>query len=120
MQTNVITIDPEMAIAEVQKLLTEHGISGAPVVSRFGDLLGILSKADVLSALSEGNPSAKAADIMSTDVLAVQTFDCVVQVAALLQANRIQRVLVYEQTTLVGVVSTFDFLEVVKRFQPES
>ena len=48
MQTELITIDPEMSILAVEELLTERRIGGAPVVSSSGELLGVVSKTDLL------------------------------------------------------------------------
>jgi len=48
MTTNVITIDPNTSVQEVAQLLSERGISGAPVVDAAGRLVGIVSEGDLL------------------------------------------------------------------------
>jgi CBS domain-containing protein len=49
MTTDVITIGPETTIEEFARMLTEHKISGAPVVNDNGDLIGIVTENDLIS-----------------------------------------------------------------------
>jgi CBS domain-containing protein len=51
----VITVSPESSIGEAARRLARHRISAAPVVEE-GKLVGILSEADIISALSPADP----------------------------------------------------------------
>ena len=48
MTTDVITVDPDMTVQALARLLAERGISGAPVVDSNGRLVGIISEGDLL------------------------------------------------------------------------
>lgn len=51
MTQNVITIDPEKSLAEAARLFLVHGISGLPVVDKLSKIKGMLTEADLLSAI---------------------------------------------------------------------
>lgn len=48
MTSDVVTLDADMTIDEAVRLLSEHGISGAPVVDASGRLVGLLDDTDLL------------------------------------------------------------------------
>jgi CBS domain-containing protein len=48
MSRDVITVTPAMTLKEAAGLLVQHRISGVPVVDEDGDVVGVLSEADVL------------------------------------------------------------------------
>jgi len=49
MTTDVITVGPGTTIEEFARMLTEHKISGAPIVDDNGDLMGIVTENDLIS-----------------------------------------------------------------------
>jgi CBS domain-containing protein len=49
MTTEVLTVRPETTLKEVAELLSSRGISGMPVVDEAGNVLGVVSEADVLA-----------------------------------------------------------------------
>jgi CBS domain-containing protein len=52
MTRDVVALDPDMTLAEMDEVLLERGVGGAPVVA--GDqLLGVVSRADVIRVLYE-------------------------------------------------------------------
>lgn len=48
MRTNVVAAHPDNSVRELTRLLAEHGISGVPVVSDAGEVLGVVSSSDVI------------------------------------------------------------------------
>ena len=48
MTRNVLTVTPNMPLRDVAQLMTEHGISGVPVVEK-GSVLGIVSETDIMA-----------------------------------------------------------------------
>lgn len=60
MTKNVLTIAPRTAIGDIARLLLERRISGVPVVSDDGALLGIVSRANLLHGLAAGGRGAAA------------------------------------------------------------
>ncbi len=59
MTPEVLTVHPEMTLREAMDHLVEEGISGAPVVSGAGRVMGVVSATDILDlqASSPGVPS---------------------------------------------------------------
>lgn len=51
MTRDVVTLSPDMTLEQAAERLVERGISGAPVVTADGRLLGILSESDLLRHL---------------------------------------------------------------------
>lgn len=54
MVRDVVTVHPDTDIAEAVKLLAEHDVSALPVVDGEGNLLGILSEADLMRRVEIG------------------------------------------------------------------
>ena len=54
MTPGVITVQPDMSVQAVAKLLSERGISGAPVVDVADRLVGIVSEGDLLHRVETG------------------------------------------------------------------
>ena len=48
MQTELVTVVPDMSVYDLSKLLTEENVSGAPVVDLDGEVLGVVSMTDVV------------------------------------------------------------------------
>ena len=131
MTRNVITVDPGATVKDVASLLSERGISGAPVVDGDGQLVGIISEGDLLRRTEIGtNPpgsvrrswwledvaTARARDyvkshgrsvrdIMTRDVVTVADDTDLSEIARLLETNRIKRVPVLHDGKIVGIVS---------------
>jgi len=49
MTKDVITVSPDTTVKELGKIFIENGISGAPVIDRKGDLIGIVTENDLIS-----------------------------------------------------------------------
>lgn len=75
MQSDVRTVEPDASLAQLEQLLIDAKVSGAPVVEQ-DRLVGIVSRADVVRALSEQHRRAESlvsfyadqADIGMSDV----------------------------------------------------
>ena len=53
MSRKVIAVEEEMPVEEIASQMTHHGISRVPVM-RAGELAGIVSRADIISAIAMG------------------------------------------------------------------
>ncbi len=53
MQRDVVTVGPETTVRELTRILSEGGISGVPVVTDAGEVLGVVSTSDVVRLASE-------------------------------------------------------------------
>jgi CBS domain-containing protein len=53
MRRDPVTVDPSCSLSEVERILAERGIGGAPVVDAAGNLLGVVSLRDVAERHAE-------------------------------------------------------------------
>ncbi len=131
MQTDVLTVSPEMPVTELAQRMQKHGVSGFPVVARDGELLGVVSYSDIGAMVSQ-LPAQKHAfyktllleqidesdlaedvtveEIMTPFVFYATEDTNLTEVMDLMLDNGIHRVVVTRQSKLVGLVSTMDLL----------
>ncbi|SDC23423.1 MULTISPECIES: CBS domain-containing protein [unclassified Candidatus Frackibacter] len=137
MTKDVITVNEEATIKEVAKLLTKHKISGLPVVNDEQELVGVVTEQDLivrdkklhfpdyiylldsiiyLESFREFEEEfkkmigTKVGDVMSEDVIAVDTETSTEEIATMMTENEINRVPVLEKDELVGIVSRNDLV----------
>src|ERR1700746_4051069 len=140
MTTDVITVDPDMTVQALARLLAERGISGAPVVDSNGRLVGIISEGDLLHRDAIGTArrhrnrrhswwldhfasdlardyikshGRTVKDIMTRDVVTVTEDTDLGDVAASLEAKRIKRVPVMREGKIVGIISRANIVRAV-------
>jgi CBS domain-containing protein len=106
MTRNVITFREDTSLDEVAATLLEKRITGAPVVSGEGHVVGIISETDVFSKKGK-----VARDIMSRRVISVTEETGIDEAARLLIGERIRRVPVIRGGKMVGLLSRSDVLE---------
>lgn len=116
MSANVYTVEADASAEEAAWGLTRRHIGGAPVRDREGNLVGVLSKGDLVNP----EPSqwikgeATVGDLMNPDILAVYTEDPALAAAAGMIERNIHRVLVLDENQkLVGIVTSMDVVRAV-------
>ena len=112
MVVNPITIAPTATLADAQALMTQHRISGIPVVERDGKLVGILTNRDVRFA---ENPRQPVAELMTHDNLATVSVGVGQEEARrLLHQRRIEKLLVVDDGyRCVGLITVKDIEKAV-------
>jgi len=112
MVVNPITIAPTATLAEAQALMTQHRISGIPVVEYDGKLVGILTNRDVRFAANPGQPVA---ELMTRDNLATVSAGVGQDEARrLLHQRRIEKLLVVDDAyRCVGLITVKDIEKAV-------
>ncbi|UCH34833.1 MAG: CBS domain-containing protein [Armatimonadota bacterium] len=137
MTRDVITVTPETPVSEIAKLLSEHNISGVPVVDEDGKLRGIISEADLVVRAArprfpryipflEGvifleNPAhyeqeiqkmlaVAAADIMTEKVVTAPPDASVEELATLMTERNVNRIVIIEAGRIAGVVTRGDIV----------
>ena len=135
MTAPVVTVSPDTRLAQVAALLSEHRISGVPVLRR-GRVAGIVSECDLLRhreiGASRGHAKApwwacmfpeipdageyvrehgvRAGDVMSAPVITIRADTPAARIPALLEKRRIRRVPVVDGASLVGIVTRADLV----------
>lgn len=142
MTSEVIYAVEDMFVRELAHLLSEHRITGAPVLDAAGALVGVVSVSDILlhdevfgdepvqgsdyhrqiecheDALWDGLApeevgDRRVGDIMSRGVITAQQDTPIEELAGLMYSHRIHRVIILDGDRLAGIVSTMDILKAV-------
>jgi CBS domain-containing protein len=133
MTPNPVSIRDTATIAEAVSLLTDKGISGAPVIDDAGRPIGVLSRGDIVAYDRERavHPTSSAAeeaqagtisprqvrDLMTPAVFSVAPETPASKVVGEMLALQVHRLFVVDKSgVLVGVISAPD---VLRHLQPE-
>jgi CBS domain-containing protein/rubredoxin len=113
MTPDPLTLKPETSVHEAAQILSEHRISGAPVVAEDGHIVGIVSEYDLIA-----RSGSTVRDVMTRDVVTVPDYATLDRVRAILVTQRLKRVPVTAESRLVGLISRADMVrELAYRWQ---
>ena len=134
MATSVITVDRATSYKEIAQLLTEHRISGMPVLKMGRKVAGVVTEADLLAEQAktarrlrssthwsllpraQAHPLLTAGELMSAPAITVGPHVTVPAAGRLMNARHVRLLpVVDEKARLVGVVSRRDLLTVFLR-----
>lgn len=120
MANNVITFSEDQPIVDAIDVMLDKRISGAPVLSEKGELIGILSEKDCLKIIVDrayhNHPNQKSTvkDYMSKDVATVDINKDVAEVANMFLSSNFRRFPVVENGKLKGQVSRRDVMKATR------
>jgi CBS domain-containing protein len=141
MTRDVITVRPGTSVSNIAALMVEKHITGVPVLTDDGRLIGIVSQTDLLHRAEVGTErkhkwwfrmfadstalareyakahGLKALDIMSRHVVTVGDDAELRDVADILDKRRIKRVPVVEGNRLVGIITRGDLVRALSQVQ---
>lgn len=141
MTEDVITVSPATSVREIAALLVRHRISGVPVVTLGGKVIGIVSQSDLLyRAAAGGEPKGqwwldffvdpdriareyakghgqKAHDVMSRPVVSVADEADIAEVAGVLSAHGVKRLPVIRDGNLVGIITRTDVMRALGKLE---
>jgi CBS domain-containing protein len=114
MSPKPFTFHPETSVHEAAQILSEHRISGAPVVDAEGSIVGIVSEYDLIA-----RSGTTVREVMTRDVVTVPETAAIDRVRAVLVTQRLKRVPVVNLSgKLVGLISRADLVrELAYRWQ---
>ncbi|MFP3040348.1 CBS domain-containing protein [Treponema primitia] len=129
MTKNPITVHPDMSVTDVRSLMDKEQIGHLPVLDKNNNLVGILTKKDLLKAGPSGATSLdmyeisyllsklKVEKIMVKDVITVEENDVVEEAARVMADKDIGCLPVMKGDLLVGIITETDLFHVfVKAF----
>ena len=144
MVSPVITVSESCTIRDLAKLLFDNRISGVPVVSADGKVVGMVSEADLMhrSEIGTERPSSwwlalisgeralaaeyvqsralKVKDVMATDVQSAHPDTPLVEIAEIFEEKHIKRVpILNEMGELVGIVSRANIVQAIAAARPQ-
>ena len=111
MTESVVTTRPHKSIEHVRAILERNELSAVPVVDSDQQPVGIVSATDLLPNLKPNSPISS---IMTEKVYTVPKYDDVSTAARVMRNHKIHRVVVTHEQRVVGVLSSFDLLELVE------
>jgi CBS domain-containing protein len=129
MSSPVVTVAPGTPLKEVADLLVRHEISAAPVVERHGELVGIVSEADLVPLELGADPRAHlapvgepsghvprvAAEVMTLEVVALPERADAAEAGRLMLERGIKSIPVVREGRVVGIVARRDLLKALAR-----
>jgi CBS domain-containing protein len=129
MSSPVVTVGPDTPIKEVAGTLVSRNISAVPVVDRHGEIIGIVSEADLvpmetvpdprLQVSREPGPARSmpwvARNVMTEDVVCLPEDADIATAAKVMLERGVKRVPIVTEGQIVGIVSRRDLLKVLAR-----
>lgn len=141
MTREVISVRPDMRVGQIARVFREHKLSGLPVVSQDGELVGIITELDLVKRharpqmpaflpllgayLPLGTKEYKeslrritgvvASDIMTTPVNTIGPDASIEDAATVMVSNRSNPLPVVDETgRMIGIISRTDILRVIE------
>jgi len=141
MTTDVATVTPGASLKDVARILVERDISGVPVMDADGDVLGVVSEADLLAKEraeppTRGGPLAwlvdpievierrklgarLAGEVMTSPAVTIAPYRNLATAAGIMLDNRVNRLPVVSDGKLVGIVTRADLVRAFARSDAE-
>ena len=112
MHKPVLAATPQASVRDIAVNLTRNRITGMPVTDRDGTVLGVITEADILLALMERKSleTLTAQEIMSKDLVTVDTETALEDVMEILHDEGVLRVPVTDCGKVVGIISRADVI----------
>lgn len=108
MRSRVVTLSPDDTLRDAARKLGRNGISGAPVVSRGGEVVGVISLSDLVWL--ENEPQRRVEQAMTPWSVSFEADTPIPEIARQMLAKRIHRVVVTSDGKLAGILTTMDML----------
>ena len=134
MRVDVVTARPDMNVADVASQMIRSHVSGMPVVDGANKIIGVVTEGDLLRRAESGTErhrprwlqiyigsagladeyvkshALKVKDVMTADVVAINSDDTLDAAVDLMEKRRIKRLPVIKDGKLIGILSRADVL----------
>ena len=110
----IITVTPDITIAEAAEVLKRENIGAVMVSGSDGNLAGILSERDIVRAMPEHGPDLFALTVdrlMTRDVITCSSEDRVHDLMKKMTAGRFRHLPVLDGENLTGIISIGDVVK---------
>ncbi len=116
MTPDPVTLGPEDTVRDAYALMAERGFRHVPILEG-QSIVGVISMTDIgrLGARIPEILAKTLRDVMSTNVLTIETQESVDVAAAKMASRKIHSLLVVENGKLAGIVTTYDLLDALAR-----
>ncbi|MEN6592184.1 MAG: CBS domain-containing protein [Methanobacterium sp.] len=107
---DLITLGPDLSIKEAANVLTKEEIEGAPVLDG-EEVIGILTLSDITKAIAQNKEHLKVKNIMSDEIITVESDMMIADAVEVMNQNNIGRVIVLdEKGHPIGIITRTDLL----------
>ena len=115
MTKEVLSVHADTPIYRAMAMLTDHAISGLPVLDKEQRLVGILTEKDVLKILITSNIGVdeKVEDYMTRNVVSFDEETSATTICEFFMKNPIRRVPIVKDGKLTGIVSRRDIIRLI-------
>ena len=100
MTRNVITARPYSPLSEVASMMAEKGINGVPILDNEGNLIGMITRTDILQVYPDQREKKKVEEIMSRDLVVIEQNASLYNAFQLMTGNQIGRLPVVDSLEL--------------------
>jgi CBS-domain-containing membrane protein len=138
MTSDVITVTTETSVQELARILSQHNISGVPVVDNTGNLIGIVTENDLIDQTKKlhiptivtildsifylENPDkmekemkkiagTTVLDIYSSELITVNGETTLEEIATIMAEKNIHTLPVVQESKLIGVIGKKDIIK---------
>ena len=111
MSANTLTAQPHHSVAHVRAMMQKNKIHAIPIEDTEGGVAGIVSAKDLADALKDNSPINH---IMTEKVYTIPQYNGVHEAARLMRNHRVNHVVVTHEKKIVGILSSFDLLQLVE------
>ena len=112
-----------MTIDKVSDHLTKHSLPGAPVVNKLGELIGYVSEYDCLKQLMQSSyycdNASLVEDVMSTKLIMSRPDIALIDLASIMNSEKVNVMPIVEEGKLVGAVSRGDVMRALVKDMEE-
>jgi IMP dehydrogenase len=113
MITDPITMGPEKTVGDALDLMAEYHISGIPITTAAGDLVGIVTNRDLRFETDRAQPISEL--MTSGDLVTVPEGTTLEQAKEMLHKHRIEKVLVVDRRgKLAGMITVKDIMKQIE------
>ena len=112
MNARVVATFPHTPLEQAARELARLEVSGLPVVDHIGQVVGIVTESDLLSALLQApSPDVPISTIMTECVVTVDEFASADSVIRLLRGKHLHHLPVTRQGVAVGLITPQDLIQ---------
>lgn len=111
MAERVITARPHHTVEHLRGLMARNHINAVPIVGPEEEAVGIVTAANLVAELEASSPIST---LMTERVFTVPAYNDVHVAARIMRKHKIHHVVVTHEHQVVGIISSFDLLELVE------
>jgi CBS domain-containing protein len=130
MTRSVLSVLPSVPVGKAAAMLAKRGFTALPVVNEAGELIGIVTEADLIGnrfpvgepaveAAATNGPATTVGEVMSSPVVGVSHDTDVSVVAREMLTGKRRSLPIVDGTVLVGVITRRDIVRVLARTDEE-